>query len=142
MGGVGISTLQVNSAQATARAASTELCKKVSLNMSLLLGSFFSFLCYLMFKLKLNVSQVNNRLNVGDLGASVVAPISGFQLERLLAKKNGKVNGNPVESVSVTINGKTFKGDAIKGINDGKKDARKANSANTAIRHSHLHIFA
>ena len=70
----------------------------------------------------------------------MVTPISGFQLERLLAEKNAKVKGCYVD-VSITINGKTFKGDAIKAINNGKGAARNATSANTAIRHSHLHIF-
>ena len=85
---------------------------------------------------------MNDILNVDEVGSSAVAPIRGFQLNRLLAKAdavNGFVTVNP--SSTITINGKTFDGSSIEGINDGGSSATDATSENTSIRYGHFDTF-
>ena len=85
---------------------------------------------------------MNDILNVGEVGSSVVTPITGFQLNRLLAEDDA-VSGisavNPDNTI--TINGKTFDGSSIEGINDGGSSATDATSENTAVRYGHFDTF-
>ena len=138
---VGISTAQSsNNANAIANqnSVSTATCKKVGCVV-------FPLLHYTLKKTRHIPSfiwQVNDILNVGEVGSSVVTPITGFQLNRLLAEANA-VNGlGTVDpSSTITINGKTFDGTSIEGINDGGASTTDATSENTAVRYGHLDTF-
>ena len=82
---------------------------------------------------------MNDILNVGEVGTSAVTPITGFQLNRLLAEANAVDSFTPVNpSSTITINGKTFDGSSIEGINDGGTSATDATSENTAVRYGHF----
>ena len=81
---------------------------------------------------------MNDILNVGEVGTSAVTPITGFQLNRLLAEANAASGFSTVNpSSTITINGKTFDGSSIEGINDGGTSATDATSENTAVRYGH-----
>ena len=85
---------------------------------------------------------MNDILNVGEVGSSAVTPITGFQLNRLLAKADAVDNFVTVDpSSTITINGKTFDGSSIEGINDGGSSATDATSENTAVRYGHFDTF-
>ena len=85
---------------------------------------------------------MNDILNVGEVGSSAVTPITGFQLNRLLAKADAVDNFVTVDPSSmITINGKTFDGSSIEGINDGGSLAEDATSENTAVRYGHFDTF-
>ena len=86
---------------------------------------------------------MNDILNVGEVGTSAVTPITGFQLNRLLAEANAVDGFTPVNpSSTITINGKTFDGSSIEGINDGGTSATDATSENTAVRYGHFDTFS
>ena len=136
---VGISTAQsLNRANAIANqnSVSKATCNKVSCVPS------FAFEGQ---ENKTNLSliwQVNDILNVDEVGSSAVAPIRGFQLNRLLAEANAASGFSTVEpDNTITINGKTFDGTSIEGINDGGSSATDATSENTAVRYGHLYTF-
>ena len=86
---------------------------------------------------------MNDILNVGEVGSSAVTPITGFQLNRLLAEANAASGFSTVNpSSTITINGKTFDGTSIEGINDGGSSATDATGENTAVRYGHFDTFS
>ena len=86
--------------------------------------------------------QVNDILNIGELGTTAVTPITEFQLNRLLAEANAASAFSTVNpDNTITINGKTFDGTSIEGINDGGSSTTDATSENTAIRYGHFDTF-